>query len=133
MTKKYNVAEAILSLNPQAGVKVVDNDFNQIDWGATTPLNETDVDSAGLAVRRSELIEEAKLECNRRIIEQYPYYKQHNILRADSLTNDYTATTAMDSDINALITKCDGIEAEIITKTIDELDNYDVTLESKWI
>ena len=37
------ISDAILAINPKAGVSVKDNDIKQIDWLETTPIPEADI------------------------------------------------------------------------------------------
>lgn len=37
------LSDAILAINPKAGVSIKDNDIKQIDWLETTPISETDI------------------------------------------------------------------------------------------
>ena len=37
------LSDAILAINPKAGVSIKDNDIKQIDWLETTPISEADI------------------------------------------------------------------------------------------
>ena len=132
MIKKYEILQAILNLNPFARIKVKNNDFNLIEWKNETPISETELDNSGLIVRRNLLMQEAKSECNKRILDKYPYYKQHNIARDAAIQSDTTNFALMDVAIKSIIAKCDAIEAEIKLKNIDELEQYSAQESNLW-
>jgi len=133
MIKKYNIANAILSIDPSAQIKVRKNDFDLIEWGGTTPITESDLDAEGLNVRCEVLKVDAKSECERRILLSYPYAKQHNIVRSSVLSSDNTDTASLDTFVNGLIEKCDSIEVEVDTLDLTSLSTYDVTDDAKWV
>ena len=133
MIKDYSISDAILAINPDAKVKVKKNDFDLIEWGTTTPITESDLDTEGLNVRREVLKVDAKSECERRILLSYPYSKQHDIVRGSVLSGNNTDTASLDTFVNDLIAKCDTIEVEIDTLDLTSLSTYDVIDESKWV
>lgn len=133
MIKDYCISSAILGINPNASVKVKRNDFDLIEWGTTTPITESDLDTEGLNVRRGVLKVATKSECERRILLSYPYFKQQNIVRSSVLSGDNTGTTSLDTFVNDLITECDSIESEIDTLNLTSLSTYDVKDDAKWV
>lgn len=45
MANNIQIIEAIVAINPEAQVSVNGNDYDQIDWGATSVISKSDIDA----------------------------------------------------------------------------------------
>ena len=102
------ILKAILKINPNAEVSVIDNDINQITWhNGTTPISKADIEAQFTAVEFDMAMEDLRAKRNRLLAETDHYALSDQTLSDDMRTyrqslRDITNGLTTVEDVNSV-------------------------------
>ena len=102
------IIKAILKINPNAEVSVIDNDINQITWhNGTTPISKADIEAQFTAAEFDMAMEDLRAKRNRLLAETDHYALSDQTLSDDMRTyrqslRDITNGLTTVEDVNSV-------------------------------
>ena len=102
------IIKAILKINPNANVRVDNNDINQIEWFDTTPIPKVDIEAQIPAVEFDMAMEDLRTKRNRLLADT-----DHYALSDQTLSDDMRTYRQSLRDITNGLTTVANVEAVV--------------------